>query len=418
MLTTPEAHIISAKKDEGEAGSRITVGADPREQLVLEWLQKRADSTTCVLGLLQTYDAHPLLPGLELRHDTYDNAVAAILFDLHSDTKRAEQILDGFIKKIDAQNSDAKQLLWPSYNADGSPTDDWRQDAGNNAWAIIALAFHGSKIAGVDPKYMTKALELKDKLKKELAFTEPGSFDPSKPHSVNVQDDTQNSSTEHSTDLVSVGRLGNDASLLETCQKFVGAMWVADYGTKKSGAYMTGTQNDGSINYSPCPIDCQTWTLLAEADPDAQAQDRDRGAMKIVRDEFFQTETYGGTSYSGVLFSISGSQSGIQMENTASSSMAIAKFMREDKRSDASTDLSSQLNAMVDTLQQLSSKNAGAVLACVNPAGISQGFGPQITYAPTPHLGSTAWTGLLFGYIRNNGCNPEFNPYQLDKINP
>merc|ERR1711972_116524 len=136
--------------------------------------------------------------------------------------------------------------------------------------------------------------------------------------------------------------------------------------------------------------------------------------MSIVQHEFVQQEIYGGVSYNGVLFSINGpTKSGIQMENTASSSMAIAKFLHEGKRVDASTELQDQLDAMAKTLQQISWNNAGAVLACVNPHGISQGFGPTITYAPTPHLGSTAWTGLLFGAIRSGGFDPKFNPYQL-----
>lgn len=136
--------------------------------------------------------------------------------------------------------------------------------------------------------------------------------------------------------------------------------------------------------------------------------------MSTVQHYFVQQEVYGGENYNGVLFSIKGpAKSGIQMENTASSSMAIAKFLHEGKRVDASTELQEQLDAMVKTLQQLSSNNNGAVLACVNPGGISQGFDASITYAPTPHLGSTAWTGLLFGAIRDGGFDPKFNPYQL-----
>jgi hypothetical protein len=414
VLKAPKAGLINSSTPLTE-GPRVAVGLDPREQLILEWLQKRADSsaTTCTLGLLQTYDASSVTPGCEERHDVYDNAVVAILFDLHLDHQRAEKILTGFITKIDEQSGSDSQLLWPSYQKDGTPTADWRQDAGDNAWAIMALAFHG-KVVG-NKKFTDKAVELKDKVKQELAFTQPNNFDPLKPHSVDGQLGETWSSTEHSTDLCAVGRMCSDDSLLETCQKFVGAMWVPDYITNQSGAYMTGTTPDGQLNYSPCPVDCQTWTLLADVDPIAQEQQRDLGAMRTVQHEFVQQEIYDGVSYYGVLFSIKGAaKSGIQMENTASSSMAIAKFLHRYHLSlvDSKT-LQEQLDAMANTLQQLSSNNNGAVLACVNPDGISQGFDSSITYAPTPHLGSTAWTGLLFGAIRSGGFDPKFNPYQL-----
>jgi len=377
-----------------------SVNLDHHEQLILNWLQKRADSASNEFGLLKTYDNSD-------RHDVYDNSVAAILFDLHKDTKRAEQILDCFITKMDEQDS----ILAASYYANGS-IKDGRMDAGNNAWVCIALAFHGSKISGADSKYMVKAQQLKDKLKERFAFTP--SFDPLNPHCVDCDTDHKCSSVEHATDLAAVGRLCKDSSLLDTCQKFVSKMWVEPPFHEPHGAYATGTTESvpAGFNYSTCPVDCQTWTLLADADLN-HTDNRDRRGLAVLQDEFYTTETHDSTTYHGVRFS--DRVTGIQMENTASSSMAIAKFLREDKRGDSSSDLENKMNAMVDTLKLISSKNNGAVLACVNPNGIDSGFG--YSYYPTPHLGATAWTGLLLGYLRpNDGFNPDFNPYRLDKI--
>ena len=73
---------------------------DDDEQRILDWLRARADDAkdNNGFGLLKTYDNSD-------RHDIYDNAVAAILFDLHNDTKRAERILNCFIGIFGAEGN-------------------------------------------------------------------------------------------------------------------------------------------------------------------------------------------------------------------------------------------------------------------------------------------------------------------------
>ena len=380
---------------------------DDDEQRILDWLRKRADDAkdNNGFGLLKTYDNSD-------RHDIYDNAVAAILFDLHNDTKRAEQILDCFINKMDG---DQYKLLAAAYNADGSINDS-RLDAGNNAWVCIALAHHG-RLPGTDSIYMGSAFELKGTLKEQLNFTY--NFNEEKPHCVDRDAGTNvtNSSTEHATDLVAVGRLLYDTNLVDTCQQFVDSMWRSNFfpDVARGGAYATGTTQDPPyhVNYNPCPVDCQTWTLLADADKNATTDNRDRQGLAVLETKDFyppEGETYDNITYHGVEFSNEGH--GIQMENTASSAMAIAKFLREnkDKHVDGKTELENKMNAMRDTLILISKSHDGAVLACVNPTGITTGEGYK--YFHTPHLAATAWTGLFLGYLRSD----DFNPYRLDKI--
>ncbi|OEU09679.1 hypothetical protein FRACYDRAFT_247935 [Fragilariopsis cylindrus CCMP1102] len=386
---------------------------DDDEQRILDWVRARADDANeRGPGMLKTYDNSD-------RHDTYDNAVAAILFDLHSDTAadtvRAEQILDRFIVLIDEGDEQGNPtFLAAAYNTDGSINDS-REDAGNNAWACIALAYHGS-LPGTDSRYLYSAKKLKDKIKEQLNFTH--NFNEEKPHCVDREpgSNVTNSSTEHATDLIAVGRLLDDTSLVDTCQQFVDSMWRSTFfkDVAKGGAYATGTTQDQppQVNYNPCPVDCQTWTLLADADKNATTDNRDRQGLAVMESKDFyppEGETYDNITYHGVEFSNEGH--GIQMENTASSAMAIAKFLREnkDKHVDGKTELEKKMNAMRDTLI-LISKNHNGVLACVNPKGITTGEGYR--YSHTPHLASTAWTGLFLGYLRSD----DFNPYRLDKI--
>ena len=334
---------------------------DDDEQRILDWLRARADDAkdNNGFGLLKSYDCLD-------RHDIYDNAVAAILFDLHNDTKRAEQILDCFINKMDG---DQYNLLAASYNADGSINDS-RLDAGNNAWVCIALAYHGSPNGpNPNPKYMGFAFELKEKLKEQLNFTT--NFNEEKPHCVdlNTGSNVTNSSTEHATDLVAVGRLLYDTSLVDTCQQFVDYMWRSNFfqDVAKGGAYATGTTQDQppQVSYSVCPVDCQTWTLLADADKNATTDNRDRQGLAVMESKAFyppEGETYDNITYHGVYFSNEGN--GIQMENTAGSAMAIAKFLRENKGKhvDGRTELENKMNAMRDTLKLISKNHKGAVL--------------------------------------------------------
>ena len=91
---------------------------DDDEQRIMDWLRKRSDdSDQQGNGLLKTYDNSD-------RHDIYDNAVAAILFDLHKDTKRAEQILDCFINKMDGDQNNLLAAVSVSYTHLTLPTND------------------------------------------------------------------------------------------------------------------------------------------------------------------------------------------------------------------------------------------------------------------------------------------------------
>merc|ERR1712087_349510 len=201
--------------------------------------------------------------------------------------------------------------------------------------------------------------------------------------------------------------MGKDEDLLKVCQEFVNAVFDPKFSGTPEGAYLAGTTSDGNLYKEVLPCDCQTWTLLADADTDT---DRGRFAMDAVLKVFYMEEAPGspsGTSYAGVRFS--DHSDGIQMENTASCAMSIAKYIHDV--SDPGTELPAALKAMDSTLTDLVDKNMGGVPAAIQRTASGYGY----DYFPTLHVASTVWTGMFFGCTRGASYDANFNPYQVDK---
>src|SRR5271165_4592887 len=79
-----------------------------------------------------------------------------------------------------------------------------------------------------------------------------------------------------------------------------------------AGCYVTGTGNDQTLNSGVVPIDAQSWTALADLNPDGNAQ-----SLQYMLANF-NTTTNG---YAGFKFALAGS--GVQNEVTAGAAMAL-----------------------------------------------------------------------------------------------
>jgi hypothetical protein len=363
---------------------------------VLDFLAQRAAN---VDGLLQTYDPYEG-KDLEKRHDIYDNALAAILFDMHGEYDKAQSILSAFVKLMEDVKPNGR--LAAAYGPDGKVLQG-RMDAGNNAWVITALAYHGK--LKPESGMLDQAKDLKDRLKKEHGFRSP--FDLNHPHSVEQEAKSGNCSTENTTDLITSGRICEDEALFQVCCSFVNALWNPTYDGTPAGAYLVGTNPDGTLDNYPLPCDCQTWTLLADADMTCPS--RGSAAMDAVLTMFYRTDKPPG--YAGVLFS-NAADTGIQMENTASAAMAMAKYVNDSGAGDAlKTRLTDALQAIDSTLTKQVSDHNGGVLAAITTTASGYGY----DYYPTVHLASTVWTGMYFGAARAGIYDEAFNPYQVGK---
>ena len=159
----------------------------------------------------------------------------------------------------------------------------------------------------------------------------------------------------------------------------------------------------------------QTWSLLADADANAVELNRDQKAMGSVL-KLFAAETKG---YSGVLFSNGRGGAvcpvdGIQLENTGSAALALAKHLDGDKRATKADEkeLREKLDAMKESLKRLVNETDGAV-----PAGIQKtGSGYTWFYFNVAHIASAAWAGFFLGATREGGYDVNFNPYRCDLI--
>lgn len=359
---------------------------------VEKWLLQRPRNAN---GLVQTYDALPDVPGLERRHDVYDNALAAIFFIAQDNPTAARTILDAFVQL----SAGGTQLLSAAYQKSGV-VEDGRLDTGNNSYAMMALMRYVLRYGDVNG-YESTARGLMSKLSTRRCTSPLGGY---------VGEDVVNwRSIEHNMDLYAAALSMGDATATNSTATFVRSMWIPGAGQDR---YNVGTAADApctdNLAFIAVPTDAQTWTMLSKAD---DVQERKRASLNWAVDNMYRTDSdESGKQFAGFLFSNGGS--GIQLEITASAAMALGVYVQRFGASDPNR--SRLLDACAGSRKTVFGlvDSLGYVPATVLPQATT---GLGVTYFRSAHVAATVWTGLLAGYCPtlDGAVNEAFNPYSI-----
>jgi hypothetical protein len=302
---------------------------------------------------------------------------------------------------------------------------------GDQAWAGMALAqlFHSTG----KQSYLDGALALGNWIvTNAYSTTGAGGFSFGAVINQNNQSvpSTNGKSTEHNIDtyafftmlgaLTNGGSAHNGASwsaLALHAGEFVAAMWNGD------GPYFyTGTLPDGvTVNTSPIPEDCQTWSYLAGLQQTTQATIDWALAHLQATDTATAAHSSltGSQSFTGLVFDTASlstptaDPSAVWLEGTAHTVAAlVARVLRGGEPLPAILrDLSAAARLLATCVAAQSQLGAGQTFGGRSLAGLGlvaatslldTGFG--YTYGPSLHIGATGWY-LLAGFAAN--------PFQL-----
>lgn len=352
-------------------------------------------------GLLRTYDALDGRDGLENRYDIYDSALAAIFLTAHGNLPGARAILDAFV----ALSDHGSQLLSAAYNADGGVLD-WKQDTGNNAYAVMALMQYVHQHGDAGGAYEATARALMAALAPRRCDGALGGFRGEAPANWR--------SIEHNVDMFAAGQLLGDTVATQAASTFVEQMWVPGPGQER---YNIGTAADAACTdnmaWVAVPTDAQMWTMLSDADGQ---QARKLGSVNFAVANMYSTDLdESGSPVGGFLFTNGGT--GIQLENTASGAMALARYLELHGTTDNNrSELVAVLEACRATLLMQLSGNGFVPATVLEEATTGLGW----SYYRTAHVAATAWTGLLVGYfdMPDRPVDERFNPYTLPPGTP
>ncbi len=246
-----------------------------------------AYATGNTIRLTQSYSDQTFAPFSPVAF-TYDNAVSIHAYLLHGDLARAEVLGNGLIyaqaNNFPINDGRFAQAYYVNVaTSDGAyitpaafPFYFYSSAVGDQAWAGMALAQLYFRTR--QSKYLTAALNVGNWIVTNTYNTlGPGgySFGTTINSSNQSVPSTNGKSTEHNIDtyafftmlaqLTHNGKAGNGASWTSLAQhalSFILAMYNAS-----GGYFYTGTLGDQiTINPTPVPEDCQTWSYLALLD--------------------------------------------------------------------------------------------------------------------------------------------------------
>jgi len=370
-------------------------------------------------GLLRTYD------GVD-RHDAYDNALAAIYLTMRGKLREARAILDFFIREMYGRRAQGVAL-----DADSLPSSrsrfalliasygdmDTAVDVGNNAWVGIAFARYAAASGSG-----CHALVAHDIL--AAIHQGRGCHDSLGGFMQRLRGHPQNTrSTEHNIDMKSLARMLHDEALQASAESFIGSMHH-EYSGGDRAKYLIGTDNgepcNANRNHWPGGFitDTTFWNVLADGDVNAPNGDGPRRMAKAMRSalqEVDATDVFEGQTYRGVSFTSLGS--GIQWENTASATLAMAHLVdKYPEALDTNPGLGELVQQRLDeyrnSIKSMLSKY-GFMYASVHEGGSDTGIG--WTYFVKPHLAATAWAGMMLMHQSGPDVNVSEagNPYAV-----
>lgn len=331
------------------------------------------------------------------RADTYDTAIAAIYLLLRGDVARATDLVDGLCTALEhdpigggriVAATKATNLLDPGENYATSIyyPDGGTRDVGNMCWAGIAMTrlyaqtrryryLHNSLLIG--DWLMANCYVMDDWFGFSGGEDQWGTKRPWR-------------SVEHNVDAYAFFNnlhiLTKDARWSEAAEharKLVRACLTRD------GYYVTGTGVGMTLNSAVVPTDAQSWTALANLNPEANAR-----SLQFMLDRL-STQTVG---YSGFKFARDGS--GVQYEATAGAVMAL--FLQDGQLRDKSKSFYQGMEAAIKRAPN------GDGLGVVATPGTEADTGPGLgwKYYNWLHVASSAWTGLAFLAREDPYANP------------
>ena len=399
------------------------------------------------------------------RHDTYDNALAAIYYAKRGRLGQAKRILDAMLRILYPESLEGLRpstsetlyrgvatgrtltLLASSYNSANEPVagnyetpyvTDGGVDSGNNAWAALAFVHYAA--ASGEPCYATVARDIMHALRTSGGACEDrlqGFLGHLPPYRANYR------SAEHNIDIFALARALGSAEDERRASLFVREMFGRNRAYNHT--YSTGTGSAHHCDWSQPPgqavaADATFWNLLADADAnksrltsalrfalespgvDENGHPNTRGLW--VRDEDRICTGAPVPKLSGVRFTTWGN--GVQWENTASAVMAMVHFRERYGEGAGVADLPRFVGEARDSLRKLLGVYGGVPSSVLGgnyaawkvgerdtpyPGGSDTGIGwPYLRYLSTA---PTAWAGLMLLHQADEGqpVNADANPY-------
>ena len=403
--------------------------------------------------------------------DTYDNSLAIIYYTATNDFEKAKRLADSWIQILvwtgwNTENINNMNLLRARYKIDGTwwtknlGGDTMYRDVGNNSYMALALAKFGATFSkriittNSNNIYTRAAISIMKFIhEKRGRRVKIGNSEALIAYAAR-EAPKDYLSTEHHIDMYALANIvlqtpdisDTVKSLCNTIMNNVRAYMEAVHDT---GTYMIGTDTvlktgqtfdkgseyDVSLNEdAPTPVDCQTWAMLTGMD-DKNSIRQDSG-MKWVRDNCYIHDHYRFTkngaaepecidkngsvddcksldvSYTGIRFTDKGK--GIQLENTGSGLMALARYSSISKSDDSSESIESISRSIDELIKRFPDGMVASLfdIEAVESYGKpDQNTGLTWSYAAVPHLASTLYCILARLYITAQK-NPEiYNPY-------
>lgn len=332
------------------------------------------------------------------RADTYDTAVSAIYLALRGDLRRAGDLADGLCTALEhdpvgggrivaATNAlklidDAENYSTSIFHRDGAT-----RDVGNASWAGLAL----TRIYGMTGqyRYLHNALGIGHWITSECAVEDEWMGFSGGEDAWGGRRKWR--SVEHNVDAFA---LFQNLHALTRNQAWADAAHRARTLVMAcrlpSGQYVTGTGETKVLNSGVVPTDAQSWTALANIDPQANA-----ASLR------FMLAQLGASSlgHPGFKFALAGS--GVQNEVTAGAAMAL--FLQGGEFAASAEPYYAGL--LRQQAEAPGSDGLGLVATPAPEADTGAGLGWK--YFNWPHAASTAWTGLAL----LAKTDPKANPY-------
>jgi len=411
--------------------------------------------------------------------DTYDNSLAIIYYTATNDFEKAKRLADSWIQILvwtgwNTVDITDMNLLRARYKIDGTwwtenlVGDTMYRDVGNNSYMALALAKFGATFskriittrADTENNIYTRAAIsimtfIHEKRGRKVKF---GNNDALTAYAAR-EAPKDYLSTEHHIDMYALANIVvqtpyiSDSvkslcrTIMTNVRAYMGAVHDIDKGTYMIGTVpvlTAGRTFDKNAEYTvylntdaPTPVDCQTWAMLTGMD-DLDDDNKQKSGMEWVKEYCYNHDHYRFTkngvvpectnkngsvddcespdvSYTGIRFTDKGD--GIQLENTGSGLMALARYSSISE-SDDSSDYSESIESISRSIDELTKRFPDGMVAslfdikAVESYGApDQNTGLTWSYAAVPHLASTLYCILARLYITAQK-NPEiYNPY-------
>jgi hypothetical protein len=340
------------------------------------------------------------------RHDTYDNAVAAIYLVKRGKLAIAKTLLDALAQSlygigaatgesIDTTTLPSQppsfRLLVASISSNGN---DAGTDMGNNAFLGMAFAKYAS--ATNERCYATIARDILAAI--DISTGCPSSAWKGWKRRLPAGGEHDARSVEHAIDIAALARMVGDTSAASNAATFI-AHTYDPVEQKYTAGTGSGCNNNQRSTWCECVIsDTAVWN--AAADGDSANPSHLAAAMKKTIDVSHTTDEKDGYTYSGVRFSSKGS--GIQWEVTASTVLAWDHFITTYPNNVDATMHEMYLSKISGYRASIMHmiESYGYMWASVNQQGFSDtGLGWK--YFTRSHTVASAWAGLML--LHSNG---------------